>query len=227
MGKVWVSGGKVVTDAQGRLLLCDECPCGGGLAILFWKTNVEGSSTPTTLVQAYYSGLGIVTHTNTDWTGNLDDYSLIVWPRPGSDPIWWPRITGGTWSGRIHWMGEFFPSGTGSRTYMNSKTALHGMTVAADSSGVFGCSPGEHSPASAHPLTAGVTDLWHVGTCSVSGGNTLFTNPTLGLPMAQQNKPVGSIVDWVIVGDTNHLSSSCPAMVTYNATFLYNLWDVP
>lgn len=28
MAKAWLSGGRVVTDAQGRVLLCDACPCG-------------------------------------------------------------------------------------------------------------------------------------------------------------------------------------------------------
>lgn len=191
--------------------------------VLLWDANCNAAMGGLSSCKAAYTALGITAHLSAEWSGTLADYRLIIFLMAESDPSWWGAVSGATWAGRIHLSGEF-DLWTATRDYVNTKTGLHGMTVANDNSNSAGGCGGESATVTAHQLTAGMSSLIHGDTASVSGGSTLFTNTILSLPMMQQNKPSG--IDWVVSGDSTHLADHCGSAAS-NSKFLCNLWGKP
>jgi len=197
-----------------------DCCCG---QVLLWDTNCNALITGLSQIKAMYAANNIVAHLSTEWSGNLPDYSLILWSMAESDPSWWSLINGGSWGGRFHITAEFAPTFNATIDYVNSKTALHGITVNHDLlSPNTGCNANVDS-VEAHQLTDGVTTITHAATASLSGGTTL--SKTGADPWIAQNK-VG-LIDWVVAGDSNHLTDNCPGVATLNATFFLNLFNKP
>jgi hypothetical protein len=193
--------------------------------VLLWEIDSEPGGIDTGLGQAnaIYLGLGVPSDFEYNWTGNLSDYGLIIWPIAENDPVWWSQVDGGGWQGRIHLTTEYDIFVT-SRDYVNSKTALHGMINAADASSPPGGANEDATPGD-DPLAQGLSRLVHADTSSVSGGITVFTNTTLGLPMMQHNQP--GRIDWVLAGDSNHITDLVPGNAIANAGFFENLINVP
>lgn len=191
--------------------------------VLLWESNQQPATSLATLsaVKAVYASIGVIADTQATWSGVLADYGLIIWPIAYSDPSWWGLISGAAWTGRIHLTSEWQTAYAASRTYINSKSYLHGMTVGNDRSADGGCYAG-HATAASHPLAAEMTELVHAASASVSGGSTVFTAVSPGFPMMQSNVNAG--IDWVICGDSNHISDFCPNAPARNSQFLCNLW---
>lgn len=205
---------------------CCEFVCPGGPgAVLFWGATATDAKT-------VFAGFGATVHDSSDWSGTLSDYSLIMFTQAVSDPSWWSEISGGTWVGRLHITGEHDDgAGTWDATinYVNSKSGLHGMTMANDNNfnGSTDPIPQLATPA-AHQLTDGVTDLSHSASSSVTGGTSVFTqefNNDGGVvrPIMQQAKQSGADIDWVVCGDSNHVIT----WPTENERLLCNLWSKP
>jgi hypothetical protein len=187
--------------------------------VLLWQIDSYG--TPTTSLaecRDVYVSLGVPWSSNVNWSGNLSDYGLIIWPMAQNDPVWWSQL--GTWVGRLHMTAEYDVF-TDTRNYVNGRIAFHGMTVGNDHSEIVGGN--EAAIPSSDPLAAGVNSLIHADTASVSGGQTIFTNIEVG-PMMQHNQ-IGK-VDWVVAGDSNHITDNVPGNATANTNFLANLINV-
>jgi hypothetical protein len=190
--------------------------------VLLWDTNCNFFGQALSRLQAVYAGLSIPTDLSGTWSGNLNDYGTIIWCMAESDPSWWPQIVDGTWLGRLHVTAEASTNPT-TQAYVNSKAPLHGMTVAPDDSAIAL----EYNTPSSDPLAQGLSSLGGGATASVSGGITLFTNPTLALPMMQRTQPTPQI-SWIVCGDSNHATDySFPTIPAINAAFFANLVNVP
>lgn len=121
MATGWLSSGEVILDADGKIIVCDSCPCTTGGLCLLWNDNsyISSSASPGTFwnaVSQQFGLSGIVTHGAIgtpgyllDWTGDIYDYQLIVLCGPISWPSWWSSLYMGSgsgtgtslWSGRI------------------------------------------------------------------------------------------------------------------------------
>lgn len=229
------STGKVLIDSRGRLILCEECPCDTGDKVLLWDADYTyPEAFGLDRAKESYFNAGITAHLSTEWTGVLSDYKLIIFAAPTSDPSWWGEITGGTWSGRLHLCGEWFIGGgtPAMNTYINSKTALHGMTL--NDFGLFpgsgGCYPdipfdGDKGILTAHQLCDGVTDFYYAASSIVTGGTDVIMDENWSGAMMQQKK-VG-LIDWVVAGDCNHVISLCSLHPLLNENFLRRLLEAP
>ena len=199
------------------LMASGFCCCGN---VLFWKTN--GGLSAMSLAQTVYTNMGLTVHDNTNWSGSIDNYKLIIWLVALSDPTWWPAITGGTWNGRLLLTCEHDSFNLASNTYVNGLAGLTGMGVTNDHIDSF-CS--HDGSAEADPLNAGVTTIKFALTSQITGGTVLSKTATGASPWMAHNK-VGTI-DFVACGDSNHISDECGAgVITNNTPFLQNLWNV-
>lgn len=195
------------------------CQCEG--RVLLWTANANPLVVGYTELQTVLNGLGIPSDFTADYTGDLNDYFLVIWLMAESDPPWLATATGG-WKGRIHLSAEFGPTFIATINYVNTLTPFHGMTAANNTLDSVLCL-GSVDPVSPHQLTSGLASLTHAASCGISGGNTLSSNA--GRPWIQQNK--AGNVDWVLAGDSNHLSDFCPGSATANSVFLKNLATKP
>lgn len=203
--------------------------CLGGCCIkkvLLWNTNCNVFATGLSEAKTMFTANGIAADKSADYNGNIDDYSLIIWAMAESDPPWWAAISGRTWAGRFHITAEFggVTGGfTATRNYVNSKSGLHGITVSNDL--LFpsaGCNANV-DPVEAHQLTDGVTTITHAASASVTGGTAL--SKTSVNAWIAQNK--AGLIDWVVAGDSNHVTDNCGGVAALNATFLKNLYNKP
>lgn len=199
--------------------------------ILVWAQS-QGTALGLNEIRTIFPG-GVTVDVNT-WSGNLDDYSLICFPFALFDPPWWGPIAAGTWEGRLFITSDHWGQGLSnpeefdqSAAYVNSKSGLSGISLIAD--GLAGGN-GFPGPVETDDLTAGVTNIWHVGTSRVSGGTTIArVRPVDGShPFVARNK-VGTI-DWVVAGDSNILyDRESPANqwgALLNSVFFNNMYDV-
>lgn len=208
-----------------ELLRC----CNEGLKVLLWDANCSTAISGLTSALAVYTAMGIDADNSATWSSNLNDYFLVIWMMAESSPPWWATATGGVWSGRIHISAEYWnEAGDWDTTidFVNSLSATTGMMVGEDESGAAPCDDMQAaSPTVGELLAAGVVELRHADTNSVSGGSTIFTSTELGEPMIQA-KRMGT-VEWVISGDCNHITDNCPAAAVANWKFLCNLLRMP
>lgn len=231
MSTLWTQGGKLLINSSNKLITCPGCPCGcAGIPwiidqprILFWGSFLS----QVVIAQSYYEGLGITVDNDLTWTGNLDDYCLIIWLLALSDPSWLSTVTSGGWRGRIHITGEYGSYFPASNAYVNSLSTYHTMTLGSDSS-LGGCYPSVNSiaPSYSHSLAASQPILYHGATSSVSGGNPIYKNPYLDKPMMAQYYDSSRTTDWVVCGDTNHIIDTCVDHPTLNEQFLCNLYTL-
>lgn len=185
--------------------------------VLLWDTNCNIQIIGLTELQTVYQSNGIGTHLSGQYSGNLNDYSLIVWLMAESNPVWLPSLA--TWVGRLHVSGEWGPAFATSNTYVN--TLGHGITLANDLVANAACNAAVATVA-ALDITAGVANIRHAAASSLSGGTTVAT--TGGQVWMARNK-VGNI-DWVVAGDSNHCSDFCTGSAALNSQFLLNLYNV-
>ncbi len=207
--------------------------CCGSTDVLLWWTNCEcgvGSAAPNqAAAKTFYETLGLSVDTNSDWTENIDDYQLILWPASTSDPPRWSAIDDGAagdpsgWSGRIVMSAEhnLFAAQRASITYVNTKVGTTGITIVGDNIDA-GCLGWEGS-IEVDDLTAGATVMEYAGTSQTSGGTVLSKTATGALPWLARNKPSGSTIDFVVSGDSNYMFGCSGA---HDANFFENLWTV-
>ncbi len=166
MATPWLnSSGQVILDSEGRVVVCEECPCGVSVPqrCLLWNANYNDPFPEINLqtgrfwgdVHNAFNAIGItpyVAATNsgvsTLWSGSIHDYPLIVVSRLTSQPSWFQDLydwgtgsgTGASlYSGRIAW-------GTGyTDSFFRDYTWLHGLSLDDDEANnwLFGASPGE------------------------------------------------------------------------------------
>ena len=176
--------------------------------------------------QSVLEELGATVHNSTDWSGNIHDYKLILFPMPIGDPSWWSVIESG-WTGRIHLLGEWnYYEWITSRDYINSKTPITGMSIGETHiSGGPDAAPGT---VETNDLTEGLEIFRYVVTNTVTGGTALSKTTDDSTDPDQiwiaRNK-VGT-VDWVLSGDTNHMSDIHGYVLSDNQPFVENLFTV-
>lgn len=170
--------------------------------------------------------LGSTVHDHTDWSETVGDYGLIIFLLPISDPSWWSDIQS-DWVGRIHLCGEYDSSSfNAANAHINTKTALTGMSIVEAEIDIL---DGPHAgPIEANALTAGLTALWYAATSKVSGGTALSKTKDDGDDPGQiwiaRNK--SGTVDWVLSGDTNHITDPEDLAANANRNFVENLLTV-
>lgn len=195
-----------------------SCCCGN---VLIWQANTAVGASYTVLT-ALYEAMGLTVHTNSNWSGVLADYSLIIWVAAQSDPSWWSEITGNTWPGRLVLTCEHagFPT---TIAYINGLSALTGMSAISDliDTGCFHTGTVE-----ADPLTVGQGPIQYALTSEIAGGTPLSRTATGSKVWLAHNKPSGSIIDFVLAGDSNWIDNSCGGVVANNAALLQNFWNV-
>lgn len=151
------------------------------------------------------------------WSGDIDDYSLLILPVLKATPSWWTSITGATWTGRIFISGEH-SAFTLSNAFLNTLTGMTGMGITPaliDPASVAG-------PVSALDITAGITGLDHAATSEVTGGTSVSTTIGGGAKTwIARNKVAG--IDWIYCGDINPMVGS---LSPDNILFLQNLVTV-
>lgn len=236
-----------------------NCPCCAiGDKVLIWAvdSNSDFSNAPSgysdvaTSYQSWVTVGGppitVSYFTATDDAGlTLDDldinqYRVIIFPMPVSDPIWWDAVTGAdaTWTGRLFILGEWGSGGIGGNTfedinnYIISKTSLTGITYH-----ILNINPGCGSVGNvtSDPLMDGMSgtfpqEINFALSSAVSGGSSLITDS--GWTICARNRPTDSKVEYVICGDNNLINDNCghaefTIPQTNNVIFLWNLWSVP
>ena len=203
-----------------------RCCC--GKMVLLW--DYDHYPIALGIAKNVYATNGVTAHLRSEWTGNLNDYVLIIWPMAIRDPEWWGSITSGSWSGRFVITAEYgspydpYPT---TRIYVNSKVALHGITVANDICDPPWWPPAEQGTIEVHQLMDGVTSFQFAATASVSGGNTLSRTTFEGVykPFLQQKR--NGPIDWVVSGDSNVVEDSTITIPWNNTRFLLNLFNKP
>ncbi len=179
--------------------------------VLFWDTDSSDANAGVPS-EGVYTLMGLTVHTSADWAGALSPYKLIFWSNPSADPTWWAEILAG-WPGRLVMLTDapYSPPWVASTDYLNSKTALTGITLLHSAGGVIG------TTVEVDPLTAGVASFALPGAQRMTGATALSKETSSGAIILGHNKP--SATDFVISGD----SSGSP----FNTQFSQNLWNVP
>lgn len=206
--------------AVGKVLIWTETSNNGG-----WDGGLDLDHL--TDLRLLYTAMGVEVDDAVTWSGVLSDYSLIHFPYAISDPVWWTEISGNTWAGRLHITAEtnLAPGAGGggddgptSIAYVNGKSGITGVAVTSADNSVL-----TSGTAEADDLTAGQAVIIYDATTTVSGGTTLSkTNPE-NEPWLARNKPVGSLIDFVVSGDTGHMIDlNLPS----NTSLFQNMYNV-
>jgi hypothetical protein len=215
-------GNSLLVSDAGQLTADPNCCCGSGRVLIWTGNSSLGGEYSVLQLSAVYQNMGLMVDVLAD-LGNhlLSDYGLIHWLAAVSDPPWWPEITGGTWSGRLHLTGEHDAFGGGTAAaYVAGLSGVTGISVTAD--GIdSGCS--HDGSVESDALTAGCTVIKYAMTSQVSGGATLSKTATGSNPWLARNK-VGNI-DFVVAGDSNHAIDGC-SVVDANKKLFENMWNV-
>ena len=201
------------------------CCCGGGGKVLLWLTDNNISASIFDNLQAVYEDMGLTVHTNTTWSTNVSAYSLIIWPVADSDPTWWDDVTGGGWTGRVIITAETAAFGihNDSIAYVDGLSDTTGIGVVG---AIIDFGPCDIvGSAETDDLTAGVDEILYGDTSKTSGGTVLSVTFTGSEDWLAHDVSEG--IDWVISGDSNWISDTCPDMVSGNETLLQNFWTVP
>ena len=204
--------------------------------VLIWRQNRSSLLVISRLnrIAAIYTELGIENANETNWTGNINDYSLIIWAMAISDAPWMPQVRANTWRGRLFITGEWYPGAASAHlpmiNYCNSLSSLHGMSIP---SVTF--PPSENpfparimfGPTKPNPLTAGVASIAYNLSAFVQGGNALASMETVptGIWIAQNYR---NGMDWILSGDAAPPQEEGSAnWATRNTKFFENLAKVP
>lgn len=190
-----------------------------GTKALLWLTNCDASMTPAVFANltTYYTGtVGITIDNNTTWSGDIDDYGLVIFPLATSNPSWLSSITVGSWSGLFVVTADRNLFGS-SISYVHGLRTYTGISVtSADiDAGSFVAGSAE-----SNTLNTGVSNIYYNATSSVSGGTTLSKTLTGSVPWLSTSQ-TGNVI-YVVSGDSSFLtgpSVSCP-----NSTLYSNFW---
>lgn len=145
------------------------------------------------------------------WT--LNDFDLVIWSQPESDPPWWSDI--GSYTGRIVLNTDISPGSNTSISYMNGITGTTGMGVTGDD--ITG------DEVLTNDLTDGCTALNMNRSSIITGGNAIIRKTTTHEILAAENR--SGNVHWVYMGDQNWVAliSTVPANNGLFGTFIDNL----
>jgi hypothetical protein len=199
-----------------------------GNRVLIWLDNTLSGVSAIELA-GIYTAMGIPVDFDTTWTGDLSDYWLIHWPDAISDPVWWPFIVSGTWTGRLNLTCDGDPGGgfaASTVNYVNGLSALTGVSATIDS--LDTALGGVDSPTIANALTAGQAVLRHDLVSQLSGGTVLSRTVTGSHPWLCRNTKTTAdgTIDFVISADAAYMADGGVAFPT-NTRFFQNLWNVP
>lgn len=218
---------------------CACCACIPKRVLIWWSNNSSGLTaankqsltdilTDTVSGVVYYAGDAVIrADDDNSWSGVLDDYALIIWAVPASDPSWWTQIAGNTWTGRLFLGGEasqifeFDPSFSDSSTYINSKSGLTGLTLIFTSEDF----PSEPGSLETDLLTKDVAGLRHTQTSLVSGGKVLARTTDSNSAWMAWNRPAGSRISYVLSGDLDFFATFAGEGVE-KINFMRNLYHV-
>ncbi len=203
--------------------------------VLLWDHDHSLPNVFLTALQDVYGDNSITADLRDEWSGDLDDYNLIIWPKADEDPSWWSNIVADSWNGRLVITAEFSVHFQ-TINYVNSKTGLHGMTVVPDNLAVNAAGVGDENPTKDHQLTDQVDFIVSGSSSAVIGGTSLSTHidggpwrflpcPECCVTWIEQNK-VGN-VDWIVCGDANPFSDDWPLFPARHEQFLLNLANKP
>ncbi len=195
---------------------CRCCASGctpGGDSVLVWDKDNQFINFSLTGLKTVYTDEGITVDDDTDWSGDIDDYRLILWRLGIQDPSWWDSISDGSWCGRLFMAGDHNVNFQDAVTYIDGKSPLTGIGMTGDS--ISGTGTVETDD-----LTDGQSSFT-VASGSVTDGGTLLSKLTSGgeEEWLARNKPSDQNVDFVISGDQNIMT------ITHDIFFL-NMYDV-
>lgn len=198
---------------------CDRCQRGGD--VLLWlrpgdsaylDDDVAGSSGTNNFSKftQVFTDLGINVDkvddaTDDDWTGDINDYFLVVWPMALAEPAWWGEgVSDGSWVGRLLYTSELdglvLPDIYGEVIdYVNTLTAITGLSTTGANTGTIlalGDCPGRAPETD--PLTEDVGALGLEGS-SVVGGGTLLLETAGGDDLIRHSTV--SDTSYVLAGD--------------------------
>ncbi len=196
------------------------CPgCCNPADVLIWSRSIYVGGIDDLIY--LYEGMGLIVGSySTGWTGNIYDYSLVIWLVAESDPAWWPDIISGDWEGRFHMTADNDVFTQDSIDYVNLKSGLTGISIVGDNIDL--CSTPVEDNTEDEDLTEGIADMQYGNTSQTSGGTVLARTETGDYPWLARNKVDG--VDWVIAGDSSHAADACEFVLVENSRFFENLW---
>lgn len=188
------------------------CSCCCVERVLIWErsygfTNAAGY---------WNTDLGLVVHFQSQYTGNISDYQLVVWDSPIADSSWWPTIRDGNWSGRLvilsNYKTDLDPPG-GTWDYVDGLAAYTGIEFTGSTFTSTAITLDD-------PLTDGITFNGSFS-ATLSGGTTLATQS--GLPTIARNR--SDRVQYVVAGYPHSLIDSGGFWADAEQWAL-NLWNV-
>jgi hypothetical protein len=190
----------------GKVAASEDCCCGGD-RVLMWDSNNSALAASLGLsdLAAIYTGMGLTVDSSSSWTTDINDYRLIHWFFPTSDPTWWSAISGGTWNGRICMCVEHNLLGlhTATIAYVAGKSGVTGLTV---TGGAYATSPNIDGTIETDDLTAGMTAGFYVNqTSKVAGGTTLSFTNFENEPWLARN--TSGTIDFVVAGNADHATN--------------------
>lgn len=143
------------------------CSCCCVERVLIWSTSSFFAGDE----QVFEQDLGILVHYQPNYTGDINDYQLVIWPSPTAAASWWPQIRDGNWIGRLVIVTDahfFLDPPPYSDAYVDSLSAYTGIGV--------GAGAGSAAVVTlADPLTEGVTFPGTAQAAILSGGTALAT----------------------------------------------------
>lgn len=225
---------------------CECCGCKPrGLYVLLWDRN-KTTSYGLSEAKAVYTGDGITAHLSSEWTGEIDEYGLIIWNTPTLDPAydpvpvpWWPLDE--RWSGRVYLGTDYLQepadpaNARPSQSFINNSPAplsvVGGTQILVPPPdprfAVSNFGPGQFE----HQLAVGQPNLAVAASAIVNAGGPLGIVYRALIGGAQEASVVvqghANCVDWVVSGDTNSIGDNGPGNAELNKRFLLNLYDVP
>ena len=218
-------------------------PSVGG-RVLVWLRNTGYFTEPTFYVlKAVFEDMGhptdvAVDGVNPGWTGNINNYVLVIWPiavaNVNGEPPWLGDVRRGTWTGRICVTAEY-SSLSDSIFYVESLSPLTGIHLRGGLDLGQQHGPGYwDGPAYEHPLTVDVATIAYKDTCLLDSGglpvSRVLHPPDPLYPVWIMSNQVGT-VNWVVCGDSTAFSDGQyfepPTNFAYlNRRFLKNMAEV-
>ena len=182
----------------------------------------------------FYRGEGYEADLIADGSAFSPGQYRLIFFQVSADPVEWAEIIGGSWSGRVVLIGEywsFFAPANATNLWINSKQTITGMEIplppgTGGDSAIDSLGPSGFGPVVAHALTAGMETFYRHAVWMVAGGNPLaqlITEPGTFICEATLHG-----ISWVVAADSNcfvnPVASWGPEIM--NPQFLRNLIDV-
>lgn len=197
-----------------------SCGCCGS-QVLLWDDERPSGMTDLSACKTVYDGLGITAHLPASFTGDIDDYFLIIMLWPESDPSWIADLS--TWAGRLFIAGDYErvtpPIGTPTaNTWINALASTYSVGISIDGNVIASTT---YNRSVSNDLTSTQSILYGDLFSSVTGYTALYA---AGSDVVMRRRTLSGI-DWIIHGDGTSLVTA--GRVSDNANFLHKIANEP